>query len=82
MQIFVGNLNVMTTAKHLVNLFFEFGRVISAKIMSDDHTGQSLGYGFVEMERVPGASAIEKLNNMHFMTSYIRITEVASNNSF
>jgi RNA recognition motif-containing protein len=75
MQIFVGNLNVMTTAKHLSNLFFEFGRVISARIISDDHTGQSLGYGYVEMERVAGASAIERLDNMNFMAHYIHINE-------
>lgn len=78
MQIFVGNLNIMTTAKHLSNLFFEFGRVISAKIISDDRTGLSLGYGYVEMDYIPGASAIEKLDNMHFMARYIHINEVPS----
>jgi RNA recognition motif-containing protein len=66
----------MTTAKHLSNLFFEFGRVISAKIISDDRTGLSLGYGYVEMDYIPGASAIEKLDNMHFMARYICINEM------
>jgi RNA recognition motif-containing protein len=52
--------------------------VISAKIISDDHTGLSLGYGYVEMDYIPGTSAIEKLDNMHFMAHYIHINEVPS----
>lgn len=80
MRIFVSNLNVMTTARHLSGLFFEFGRVISAKIICDRFTGQSLGYGYVEMDRVPGINAIEKLDNMNFMARYIHTDEAGSVN--
>ena len=78
MQIFVSNLNVMTTTKHLANLFFEFGRVISAKVICDRSTGQSLGYGYVEMDHVSGANAIQKLDNMNFMARYINTDVVES----
>ena len=70
----------MTTAKHLSGLFFEFGKVISVTITRDHLTGKSLGYGYVEMDRVPGKNAIEKLNNMNFMARYIHTDEAGSVN--
>lgn len=72
----------MTTARHLSGLFFEFGRVISAKIIRDNSTGRSLGYGYVEMDYIPGATAIEKLDNMNFMARYLDINQVAPNMSY
>ena len=75
MRIFISNLNVMTTSRHLTNLFFEFGRVISAKVVSDDNTGLSLGYGFVEMDRRTGEKAIRKLDSLYFMARHLFIKE-------
>ncbi len=76
MKIFVGNLSIMTTAKHLSALFIEFGKVFSVTITHDHPTGKSLGYGYVEMDAVPGKTAIRKLDNMNFMTRYLSINEV------
>jgi RNA recognition motif-containing protein len=76
MQIFIGNLNTMTTALHLANLFLPFGTVLSSRIVSDRSTGYSLGYGLIEMDPSCGKRAIQRLNRCLFMNSYVEIAEV------
>lgn len=49
MNIYVGNLSYQTTDDELRGLFAEFGDVVSAKLIVDKFTGQSKGFGFVEM---------------------------------
>ncbi len=48
-NIFVGNLNSRTSEDALRQLFAAFGPVNRIKIMMDDYTGKSRGFGFVEM---------------------------------
>ena len=63
MNIYVGNLPYAVGDGELQNLFAEFGEVTSAKVIVDNHSGRSKGFGFVEMEADDAArSAIEKLN--------------------
>jgi len=76
MQIFVGNLSNMTTANHLAKLFLPFGIVQTSTIISGRNTGRSLGIGYIEMEPNCGKHAIQKLNRLLFMNSYIEVTEV------
>lgn len=76
MRIFVGNLTEMVTATHLASLFIKFGAVLSAIIIRDDTTGHSLGYGFVEMDNLPGAIAVAQLDTCRFMNCYMDINEV------
>jgi RNA recognition motif-containing protein len=76
MRIFVGNLSDLATANHLSNLFVKFGAVLSVYIMEDDTSGHSLGYGFVEMDNVPGAMAIAELDSCRFMNRYMDVNEV------
>jgi RNA recognition motif-containing protein len=75
MRIFVGNLSDMATATHLSNLFIKFGVVLSVYIMPNENNGHSLGYGFVEMDEVPGAMAIAQLDSSQFMNRYIEVDE-------
>ncbi len=49
MNIFVGNLSYSTTEEALRRHFEAFGEVASAKIVMSRETGQSRGFGFVEM---------------------------------
>ena len=49
MNLFIGNLNPETTISKLRPLFEEFGEIVSAKIIYDNATGMSRGFGFVEM---------------------------------
>jgi RNA recognition motif-containing protein len=76
MQIRIGNLNVMTTARQLAELFLPFGKVISSKIMSAGTKGRSRGMGFIEMDHSCGKRAIRQLHLLMFMNSYIEVDEV------
>lgn len=68
MRIFVGNLNVRTTAMHVSNLFLQFGKVISVRIIK-------AGIAFVEMEPRGGMMAIRELDGVNFMNHYLEINE-------
>ncbi len=65
MNIYVGNLSLEVTEKELRREFMAFGEVISVTIMNDKYigSGQSRGYGFVEMPSLSeGQAAIIILN--------------------
>ena len=64
MNMYVSNLSFHTNEEALRDLFAKFGNVISAKVINDRETGQSRGFGFVEMDVVAEAQAAMKaLNN-------------------
>lgn len=48
-KLFVGNLSYDVTEDDLTQLFSQCGQVSSAKIIKDNQTGKSKGFGFVEM---------------------------------
>jgi len=48
-KLYVGSLPYSTTEQQLTELFAQHGTVQSAKVISDRYTGQSRGFGFVEM---------------------------------
>ncbi len=54
-KLFVGGLAGSVTNEQLEELFKTVGNVISAKIIMDRATGESKGFGFVEMSSVPEA---------------------------
>ncbi|MDD3582318.1 MAG: RNA-binding protein [Desulfobacca sp.] len=63
MKLYVGNLSYEMTEEQLNTLFSEAGEVVSAKIITDRHTGQPRGFGFVEMEsKTDGQKAISMFN--------------------
>lgn len=63
MKLYVGNLAYSTTETELQDLFGACGTVMSVKILSDQYSGQSKGFGFVEMSsRGEGHKAMEELN--------------------
>ena len=57
---FVSNLSFHTDDEILRTLFTQFGNVTSAKVIKDRETGQSRGFGFVEMDVVAEAQAAMK----------------------
>lgn len=64
-RIYVGNLPYSVTDASLKSNFAEFGSVSSAKVMMDRETGNSKGFGFVEMASAEVAqAAISALNGM------------------
>jgi cold-inducible RNA-binding protein len=49
-KLYVGNLAYSVTNDDLETLFSQVGKVASAAVVSDKFSGQSRGFGFVEME--------------------------------
>lgn len=63
MKLYVGSLAYSVTDEALRTLFAEQGKVISATVIKDRDSGQSKGFGFVEMDDVKdGQKAIAALN--------------------
>jgi len=62
-KLYVGNLTYDTTEDNLVELFQEFGEVLSAQIIIDRDTNRSKGFGFVEM--ADGQAADEAANSLN-----------------
>jgi len=62
-NLFVGSLPFTVTEGELIKLFAQHGMVQSVRIINDRYSGQSRGFGFVEMTTDEEAQkAIEKLN--------------------
>lgn len=62
-NLYVGNLAFRTSTSQLEGLFADFGEVTSAQVITDRDTGQSRGFGFVEMKTSDQADrAISGLN--------------------
>ncbi|MGH7166162.1 MAG: RNA recognition motif domain-containing protein [Nitrospiraceae bacterium] len=62
-KLYVGSLPYSTTEQELNDLFAPHGTVQSAKVIADRYTGQSRGFGFVEMATAEEAQkAITALN--------------------
>ena len=63
-KLFVRGFPYNTTSSQLEDIFSKIGKVISCDIIKDRDTGQSKGFGFIEMENDKEADeAIEKLND-------------------
>jgi RNA recognition motif-containing protein len=76
MNIYVSNLAFNVQDEDLREFFTPYGEVTSARIIMDKATGQSRGFGFVEMSDDSAArKAIEELNNATVEGRNIRVTE-------
>lgn len=63
MKLYVGGLAYAVTEQDLEALFAEYGKVTSSAVIKDRDSGQSKGFGFVEMEDLKEAqNAIKELN--------------------
>jgi RNA recognition motif-containing protein len=74
MNLYIGNLNWQTTEADLQAAFEAFGQVSSVTIIKDKYTGQSRGFGFVEMtDDSEGQAAIDGLNGKELDGRTLRI---------
>ena len=75
-KIYVGGLPYSTTEAQLNDLFAAHGTVQSARIITDKFTGQSRGFGFVEMGSTEEAKkAITALNGTQFEGRTLTVNE-------
>ena len=75
-KLYVGNLPYSATENALSDKFAEFGTVESAKLITDRDTGQSKGFGFIEMASDAEAqAAIDKLNGTDYEGRPMKVNE-------
>lgn len=76
MNIFVGNLSREVSEEELKEQFLPFGEVKSVSIVKDKYSGQSRGFGFVEMPTaVEGQAAINGLKGKMLKERTLDISE-------
>jgi RNA recognition motif-containing protein len=75
-KLYVGNLSYKTGEEGLRSYFSGFGTVESVKIISDRDTGNSKGFGFVEMSNDDEAqSAIAGANGQEYDGRKLKVNE-------
>lgn len=81
MNIFVGNLAKEVTDADLQTLFAEYGTVRSVKVIKDMFSGESRGFGFVEMPgNAEAQKAISELNTRDLKGKKITVNEARPRN--
>lgn len=76
MNIYVGNLPYSLSEDDLKAAFSEFGEVSSASIIMDKMSGQSKGFGFVEMpDNSEADQAIKALNESALNGRNIKVNQ-------
>jgi RNA recognition motif-containing protein len=76
MNIYVGNLPYSLNEEDLKAAFSQFGEVSSASIIMDSMSGQSKGFGFVEMpENSEADEAIKALNESALNGRNIKVNQ-------
>ena len=75
-KLYVGNLPFSATEDSLKEAFLQFGAVESVSIITDRDTGQSKGFGFLEMAtQQEAASAVTKMNGSEMDGRTLKVSE-------
>jgi RNA recognition motif-containing protein len=75
-NLYVGNLSYRMTEDQLRQTFEEFGQVTSCTIIKDKMTGQSKGFGFLEMpDHSEAEAAINGLNGREIQGRKLNVNE-------
>ena len=76
MNIYAGNLPLTLTETELRQAFETYGQVASAKIITDRSSGESRGFGFVEMPaQAEARKAIDGLNGSDLKGQALNVNE-------
>jgi len=82
-RLYVGNLSYQTTEATLADLFGAVGEVTSVNVVTDRMTGQSRGFGFVEMaDDAAAQQAISQLNDQVVDGRSIKVAEARPQRTF
>jgi RNA recognition motif-containing protein len=75
-KLYVGGLAYSVTEQELEAFFAEQGKIVSVAVIKDRETGQSKGFGFVEMEDDAAAlNAIKELNGKELNGRALMVNE-------
>jgi RNA recognition motif-containing protein len=75
-KLYVGNLAYSVTNDDLRELFSQAGNVDTVAVISDKFSGQSKGFGFVEMtDDAEAAKAISTLDGTEFKGRNLKVNE-------
>ena len=75
-NIFVGNLSFGATEDSVRALFEQYGTIERVNIITDRDTGQSRGFGFVEMAgNAEAQRAIQELDGREFEGRALKVNE-------
>jgi RNA recognition motif-containing protein len=75
-KLYVGNLSYSTEEANIRKMFEAHGEVVSINLITDKYTGQSKGFGFVEMATDEAAkAAMNALNGQQIDGRAIRVNE-------
>jgi RNA recognition motif-containing protein len=75
-KLYVGNLAFSVTNEDLEALFSQVGKVDNVAVITDKFSGQSRGFGFVQMaDSNEAARAIEELNGHELKGRAIKVNE-------
>jgi cold-inducible RNA-binding protein len=75
-KLYVGNLPFSVTPQELSDLFSQAGEVVSANIITDRFSGQSRGFGFVEMATEDKAqAAVQQFNEYQMKGRTLKVNE-------
>ncbi len=80
-KIYVGNLSFDSSEADLKGLFATYGEVESAKVIVDQFTNRSRGFGFIEMtNREEGLKAIQALDSKDLGGRSLKVNEARPRN--
>lgn len=76
MNIYVGNLSRETAEEDLRKAFEAFGEVTKAQVITDKFSGESKGFGFVEMaNKTEAMAALAGLNGKELQGRTLNVSE-------
>ena len=74
MNIYIGNLNYTVDEDKLQKIFEQYGEINSIKIIKDKETGESKGFGFIEMKNdEEGKKAIHAMNSQEIDGRHVKV---------
>ena len=76
MDIYVGNLPYQADDEGINELFSQYGTVTSARVITDRFSGDSKGFGFVDMpDKTEALAAISATNDFEYLGRKLRVNE-------
>ena len=73
--LYVGNLAWSVTDQELISAFEAHAPVVSARVITEQETGRSKGFGFVEVEDNDAPKVIKEMNGFQLRERALMVNE-------